>query len=175
LPLVLFGHARGGVAVLLTAGRHAGDASFPRPAGVITAAAPSRCNALPEEHARLLLEAGYLESPSARTGQMLRVGRVFLEEQLDDPPGHDLLALAARIRCPVLVAHGASDSTVPCACAGELVRAIGPAARELIVDGANHVFDTPNPLPPDAAPSAALRALLDASVAFARETCEARL
>ncbi len=167
LPMILFGHSRGGATVLLTAGRTADDPSFPAPAGVIAASAPSRCDMMPEEQMRELLERGHLESPSSRTGQLLRVGRVFLDEQRADPEGHDLVALAGRIRCPVLLVHGRDDATVPCACAEELGRAAGDSGDVRIIDGCDHVFGTPNPMPSGAEASPALAALIEAMKVFA--------
>jgi pimeloyl-ACP methyl ester carboxylesterase len=161
LPLVLFGHSRGGVAVLLTLGRHAADPTFPAVAGAITAATPSTCNSLTAEEQERLLDAGFLESPSSRTGQPLRVGRAFLQEQLDEPEAHDLATLAARVTCPVLIVHGASDPTVPPACAEELGRAIGAEATVAIIEGADHVFNTPNPMVPGQPPSPQLQRLVD--------------
>ncbi|MDY7108354.1 MAG: hypothetical protein SYC29_06925 [Planctomycetota bacterium] len=172
LPYVLFGHSRGGVTVLLTAGRFADDASFPQPMGIVVAATPCWCNPLSEEEARGLLEKGYLESPSARTGQDLRIGRAFLQEQIDDPAGHDLPDLASRIHCATLIIHGSDDPTVPVACAEELRVALGERSNELIIEGGDHVFNTPNPMPEDATPGPQLQELLDATVHFAVSLCE---
>jgi alpha-beta hydrolase superfamily lysophospholipase len=172
LPYVLFGHSRGGATVLLTAGRFADDASFPQPMGIVTAAMPSSCNPLSAEEAEDLFEKGFLESPSARTGQVLRIGRAFLQEQFDDPAGHDLPALASRIRCATLIVHGSDDPTVPVECAEDLRRALGERSNELIIAGGDHVFNTPNPMPSDAVPSAQLQELLDATVHFAVSVCE---
>lgn len=170
LPYVLFGHSRGGVSVLLTAGRCADDPAFPQPAGVITAAAPATCNSLNEEEQRRLLEQGFLESPSSRTGQTLRIGRAFLQEQLDDPAGHDLPALVRRVRRPILMAHGEKDPTVPVSAAATLAEAAGDHASTLIIPEADHVFNTPNPMPADAVPGVQLAALTSAIIEFAEKT-----
>lgn len=166
LPLVIFGHSRGGVSALLTAGRFADDASLPSLAGVITAAAPSDCCSLPPEQREELLDVGYLVSPSSRTNQDLRVGRAFLQQQIDEPAAHDLLALAARIICPVLVVHGSDDPTVPPVCAEQISVAIGSHAERNVIGGANHVFNTPNPMPSNAEPSPQLAELLRLMVDF---------
>jgi alpha-beta hydrolase superfamily lysophospholipase len=166
LPFVLFGHSRGGVTALLTAGRCAGDSKRPQPAGVVTAAAPSVCNFLKPEESKELLERGWIVSPSSRTGQDLRVGKASLTEQQDDPEGHDVLRQAGRITCPVLVVHGEKDPSVPVMCA----HMIGKACREAtvrIVSDADHVFNTPNPMPADVEPSPQLGELLDAMAEFA--------
>lgn len=165
LPQVLLGHSRGGVTVLLTAGRFADDPAFPQPVGLITAAAPSTCNSLTEDQLHQLIDAGFLPSPSSRTGEELRVGRAFVQEQLDDPPAHDLLALCSRIRCPVLVIHGADDPTVPVGCARELTSGIVDSSS-CVIEGGDHVFNTPNPMADASSPSPQLQALLDAATGF---------
>jgi dienelactone hydrolase len=167
LPLVLFGHSRGGVTTLLTAGRGLDET----PAGVVTAAAPSACNRFPQEIIDAIRSEGFVESPSSRTGQVLRVGRAFIDEQDADPAGHDLLGLAARIECPVLIVHGADDPTVPAGDAQELAAAIGERAEVVVVPGGDHVFNTPNPMPDDQAPSAQLQQVLDALVGFVGRVC----
>jgi uncharacterized protein len=170
LPYVIFGHSRGGLTALLTSGRFADDPAVPSPVGVITAAAPSSCNSLTQEEQRQILHDGFLVSPSSRTGQDLRIGRAFLQEQLDDPAGHDLLAMVARIRCPLLVIHGKDDPTVPADCARAIADAATAPVDVELIPHANHVFNTPNPMPIDADPSPQLRRLMDASIAFARRT-----
>ena len=170
LPYVIFGHSRGGVTALLTAGRLANDQSFPQPAGVITAAAPASCNPFSRQEEELLLKEGYLESPSSRTGQPLRIGKAFLQEQLDEPAGHDLLSQVAKIRCPILLVHGEDDQTVPAACAAAIAGASANARVELIVR-ADHVFNTPNPMAADAKPFPQLARLIEASNAFALGCC----
>lgn len=172
LPLVMFGHSRGGVSALLAAGRYADDIALDRLAGVVTAAAPSGCNPLTDEEARMLLAEGFLVSPSSRTGQALRIGRAFLDEQRDDPAGHDLLALVPRIPCPVLVVHGEKDPTVPVERAPEIAAACRQATVRIIA-GADHVFNTPNPMPPDTEPGPQLAELIEALGEFAGAQCRA--
>jgi uncharacterized protein len=183
LRLFLLGHSRGGVTALLTAahltylGRWQrmrdiqGDptselASSRCPAGVITLAAPSSCNPFTPDEQHQLLEQGWLESPSSRTGQKLRIGRAFLQEQLDDPAAHELLAHVARIQCPILIIHGENDPTVPAQCAERIAAAAGDRAQLRIVKGADHVFNTPNPLPDDQPSSLQLAQVIDAVIAF---------
>ncbi len=155
----IFGHSRGGVTALLTAGRFANDPSFPQPAGIITAAAPSTTCSFSAEVKQQLLRDGWLDSPSSRTGQTLRIGRAFLQEQLDDPSGHDLLELVSRIKCPIIIIHGDNDPTVPLQAAHEIAAAAGSRGKLVIIPGGDHVFNTPNsfPLqpPPEASPQLA--------------------
>lgn len=168
-PLVLFGHSRGGASVVLAAGRGA----IPTLAGVITAAAPADASRLNPADRLRLLEAGFLPSPSSRTGQKLRVGRAWLEEIEADPVGHDPCVQAGRIGCPILVLHGGGDETVPSADAERLGHAAGGESRVVVIPGANHVFDTPNPMPVDGDPSPALQALLDETGRFVRSVAGA--
>ncbi len=171
LPFVLFGHSKGGVSVLLAAGRYADADGVPQPAGVATASAPSTCNSMTAGQQQALTEQGFLVSPSSRTGQELRVGRIHLDEQLEAPDDHDLLKVAGRIACPVLIVHGEADPTVPASCAGQIGGALRGAARVEIVTGADHVFNTPNPMPPDAESSPQLDAMLTGVGNFAVACC----
>jgi alpha-beta hydrolase superfamily lysophospholipase len=155
LPLTLFGHSRGGLAALLAVGRGEVDASR-----VIALSSPSQCISMSTEAQNLLLEQGKIESPSGRTGQMLYVGKAFLEEQLQSPESHDLIALASTIEVPCLIIHGEDDSTVPFSAAVTLAGTIEHATLEKIAGG-DHVFNTPNPFPIDGVPSPQLQAVWD--------------
>ncbi|MHC4978162.1 MAG: hypothetical protein ACYTGM_21135, partial [Planctomycetota bacterium] len=66
--------------------------------------------------------------------------------------------------------HGEKDPTVPAACADQIAAACRQAAVR-IVAGADHVFNTPNPLAPDAEPSPQLAELLEAVGDFAARVC----
>ncbi len=171
LPFMLLGHSKGGVSVLLTAGRYADTPGVPQPAGVVSVSAPSMCNSMTGQQQQSLNEQGYLLSPSSRTGQELRVGRIYLAEQLEDPDGHDLLKIAGRIPCPVLVVHGEEDTSVPALCAGQIAGALRGAPHVEIVAGADHVFNTPNPMPADAGSSPQLATMLAAVGDFAANCC----
>ena len=160
LPLYLLGHSRGGTACLLAVGR--GEVEV---AGVVSLSAPSACNYLAEESKVTLLKHGFIESPSSRTDQMLHVGLPFLQEQLDDPPSHDILALSASIEPQVLILHGEIDPTVDVSCAVDIATAAKNATL-VRVQGGNHVFNTPNPFPIDGAPSSQLTTVWDAIEAW---------
>ena len=167
----MFGHSRGGVTSLLTAGRHAGDASLPQPCGVATASAPATCCYLPPEECEKLLKEGFIISPSSRTGQDLRVGKAFLTEQQDDPVAHDLLAQVRNVACPMLIMHGDADPSVPVENATAIATEAGERGELFIIEGADHVFNTPNPLPADQKSSDQLTAMLDKLIDFAGRCC----
>ncbi len=152
----LVGHSRGGAAVLAAAGRHAMDGSLGAMHSVTALSAPARLLGMSESHRAMLLRDGVLPTPSSRTGQTLRIGRAWLQEQLDDPAGHDLSALMAAITVPVTLIHGADDPTVPATDAVRLAQCAPDRVHVQLIDGADHVFNTPNPFDPAATASSQL-------------------
>jgi dienelactone hydrolase len=145
----LMGHSRGGAAVLTAAGRHAMDGGLGGMCGVIALSSPSRLLQMDDAEQQSLLEAGRMPSSSSRTGQTLHVGSAWLQEQLDDPAGHDLPALVSAIQVPVLLVHGADDSTVPAASAIVLAQGAPSHVQVHLVEHGDHVYNTPNPFDPD--------------------------
>ncbi len=167
LPLVCFGHSRGGVTALLTAAR------FPSLfAGVVTAAAPHRSCNLTDEQRDEMKRLGRLASPSGRTGQTLYVGLPWLIEQDAHPDAFDPVLAAGRITAPLLILHGDDDDTVGPVSANALHDA-APGSRFVLLPGATHTFNAPNPLPMDAQPPEQTRQLFDLVVGFAA-TCAQR-
>lgn len=155
LPLTLLGHSRGGVATLLAVGR--GEVPVNR---VIALSSPCDCISMSSEDQQRLLNEGKIESPSSRTGQMLHVGKCFLEEQLKSPECHDLLTLAAEITVPCLIIHGEDDPTVSVRAAVTLAETI-PNSTLARIAGGDHVFNTPNPFSINGDPSVQLNAVWD--------------
>ena len=156
MPLILFGHSRGGVATLLAVGRGTVPAD-----GVIALSSPSGCNPFSREDQDRLLDDGRLESPSGRTGQMLYVGKVFLEEQLESPEMHDLQTLLSQTDVPCLLIHGEDDSTVLAESAHRIAENISNSTVAIITGG-DHVFNTQNPFPIDGEPSQQLQDVWEA-------------
>lgn len=171
LPQMLMGHSRGGVGVLLTAGRRFMANRAPLPVGVISASAPSRPWRFAESQKEMLRRTGYLEVRSGRTGQALRIGRQFLDEQEADPEGHDVARHVSALRCPLLIVHGTVDPTVPAREAAEIAAMAGEAVRHrlVLIEGGDHVFNTPNPFPLNGAPPPQLQAYVEALLAFCDE------
>jgi pimeloyl-ACP methyl ester carboxylesterase len=102
---------------------------------------------------------------------MLRVGAAWLAEQESDPAAHDVLAMAGRLGCPLLVVHGENDETVPV----ESARAVAQAGkgRLVLIPQSNHVFNTPNPPPQDVGTVPALAQAVERIIGFAKECCSA--
>ncbi len=152
-PQVLFGHSRGGVTAILAAGRWADDERMSLLRGVITAASPARACSLPDDQREAFLRDGFIDSPSARTGQTLRIDAGWLREQQADPEGHDLATQAGRVRVPVGIVHGLADRTVSPDDAVFLAEAVGERAIMRMIQDGDHVFNTPNPADAGAEPS----------------------
>ncbi len=166
---VWFGHSRGGVTALLAASRSLHTAGAAQPAGVVTAAAPCFSAALSDAEKQRLREQGHLESPSARTGQTLRIGREWLDEIEAEPAAFDPIEAIARLERPVLVVHGEADDTVPADAGHALAEAAGPRARLALIEGASHTFNCPNPLEEDQPLPEATERLIDMTCDFARQ------
>jgi fermentation-respiration switch protein FrsA (DUF1100 family) len=165
LPIALLGHSRGGVTCLLTARDRFVVGGANKPACVVTMASPSRANCLSEEERDTLLGTGVLETRSSRTGQTLRIGRAWLDEQLENPYGFDVLAACMGVGCPVLAVHGEADSTVLPGAATMIGETCPEGGAYLILD-ANHTFNTPNPADPHEEPSAPLTELIGVVSSF---------
>ncbi len=156
LPQTWFGHSRGGVTTLLTAGRAFADDGAVRPSRVVSAAAPHYTVNMDDATRQLMREQGHLESPSGRTGQALRVGRAWLEEVEADPDAFDPMRAVSSIACPILIVHGTADATVPVESAHTLAAATerGPGqVTKVVMSEVNHVFNGRNPLPLDEEPA----------------------
>ena len=175
LPTVVFGHSRGGVAALLTAARLQAEGG-PKLAGVVTAASPADACRLSEEQKGVLRRAGRMASPSGRTGQTLYVGAGWLAEiEADAASGSgafDPLRAAALLSVPLLQLHGDADETVP---VDDLFRygVAAPAGERVVIEGATHVFNAPNPMPPvsEKPPSPQTAELFERVVDFAGRCC----
>ncbi|MCB9845395.1 MAG: alpha/beta hydrolase [Phycisphaeraceae bacterium] len=158
---VLIGHSRGGATAILAAARRFDEGLSPVSSGVATLAAPDSCCMWAEETRREALARGYTEVRSNRTGQTLRIGGAWLTEQLEDPGAHDVPAHASRLGCPLLVIHGEDDATVPAACAHALAGSAGARGRLVLIPGADHVFNTPNPFPEGASAGPELASVIE--------------
>ena len=138
--LGLFGHSRGGgTSVLYTAGSEA-------IASLVTWAAIGNVRRWPAATVAEWREAGKIDVPNARTGQILPI----YTDVLDDIEAHaadklDILRAAARIGVPWRIVHGDRDETVPQSDAEALAEAAGGTATLEIVGGGSHTMGGAHP------------------------------
>lgn len=147
--LGFFGHSLGGGMAILAAAAEA------RVRALAAWGAVSRFDRWSAEELRLWKERGYHEVVNQRTGQVFRMGRTWLADLEANAAGRlDVLGAAGRLRCPLLLVHGAEDETVPV----EESRSIEAAARRSeaglggrvafrIVEGTGHTFGAVHPFP----------------------------
>lgn len=164
--VVLFGHSRGGATCLLTAGRHALDEAMSPVVGVVSLSSPASLRRMSSAAEKQLLADGTVDMPSSRTGQTLHVGRAWLQEQIDDPEGHDLLAQVGQIRCPIGLLHGAEDPTVSASDAVTIAQANPSRSKVHLVEDGDHVFNTPNPFAANGDPSPQLAEVMATASAW---------
>ncbi len=167
LPQVWFGHSRGGVTAILAAGLAGAEAPELEPRGVVTAAAPHTADRLDDEQKRLLRKLGRLESPSSRTGEMLHIGREWLDELEADPARFNPMAHAERLRTPLLILHGDNDGTVHAMSGRLLHKATRERSQLVTIRGATHTFNASHPLPLDQPPPNETQRLIRETLAFA--------
>lgn len=171
LEQVWFGHSRGGVTSILAAARAFSQEGLPQPAGLITAATPASACSLSDADRARLRQRGSIESPSNRTGQILRVGKPWLDEIDANPKAVDPVYRISQVMCPTLIIHGSDDPTVPVEAANLLAAGAANLHKKVIINGAQHTFNAPNPLPVDETYPEQTQALFDAVLNF----CKAQL
>ncbi|QDU34212.1 Alpha/beta hydrolase family protein [Poriferisphaera corsica] len=173
LPLVVFGHSRGGMTATLTVSEILNedvDELGRSICGLITGAAPSYACFLSVGELEEIRTNGKVLSPSGRTGEDLYVGLGWLEEIEAEAKRFDPIRAMRKMRCPVCILHGTEDNTVPMKCAHELADGAGERAMRVIIPKADHVFCSPNPLGENDAIPAITHTFISDVVKFA-ENC----
>jgi len=168
LPMVWFGHSRGGVTVLLTNVRATVNA---RPVGLVLAATPNAALNLSDEDKQTLRHEGRLPVQSARTGQTLYIGKQWLDEIEADPDFHDPERAIAAADVPTLILHGTGDTTVPVHAANRLHHAAPHRTTLHLIEGGSHTFNASNPLPLTQSPPTATQEMIDQACDFALRAC----
>lgn len=162
----VFGHSRGGGVAVLHAARD------PRVAALVTWAAIATVERWSPADALRWREAGFVDVPNTRTGQVYQIGTTLLEE-VERAAADELNILKAASTATMprwLIVHGTNDETVP-ADEARALAAAAPAGRARLdlVEGANHVLGAIHPL---SAPTAQLEQVADDTVNFLRATLE---
>jgi len=136
------GHSLGGGLAVLMGARTPGVRCV---AGLAPVARADRFSAREKAAWR---EKGELPVVNSRTGEVLPLGIGYLEDAESNAPERDAAAAAARLPCPLLVVHGAGDTSVPPDEGRSLVEAAiaaGRPARFALVPGTQHTFDAVHP------------------------------
>lgn len=162
----LFGHSRGGGVAVLHAARDR------QVAALVTWAAISTVERWSAADAQRWREAGSVDIPNTRTGQVYQLGTTLLDDVERGGAGElsILKAAAAPTMPPWLIVHGTGDETVPADEARALAAAapVGRARLDL-VEGANHVLGATHPL---GTPPAQLECVATDTVDFFRAILE---
>jgi len=135
----LMGHSMGGGMCIIKA------AEDSRVKKLVTMASISGFrNLWPKEIEEQWRLTGITYIANKRTGQQMPL-KVSLLDDLERNPGRlDILAHAAQIKQPWLIAHGDEDTSVALAHAEEL-KAANPNAEFLVIKGGDHVFGATQP------------------------------
>ncbi len=136
----LLGHSRGGVSGIVTAG------DDERVAALVTWSAVAYVDRWTEEQKAEWRRNGRMEILNTRTGQMMSVGLVLLEDVERNAERLDIERAASRLSVPFLIIHGAEDESVSVADAERLAAAApaGGTRFERIPD-AGHTFGAVHP------------------------------
>ncbi|MHC4822018.1 MAG: alpha/beta hydrolase family protein [Planctomycetota bacterium] len=139
----LLGHSLGGGLAVLHAADHPG--AYRGVVGLAPTATPDRFR---EEQKAAWREKGELPIVNSRTGEVLPLGVDYLDDFESRREALDIPRRATSLTCPLLVIHGAEDTSVPCAegrSIAEAVIASGRPARYVEIPGTQHTFDAVHP------------------------------
>ena len=136
--LALLGHSMGGGTVIVKA------AEDSRVRAVCSWAGVSRFDRWGPKIQRMWRDQGVFEIRNARTGQMMPMYPLVLDDLNENAERLDILASSARLRVPCLLVHGAQDVSVPLEEA-EAVHAACPDSELFVVAGASHTFNAVHP------------------------------
>lgn len=139
LPVILFGHSRGGAIAILGASRVRSCAA------VVTWSAISNLRRWDEATIRAWRSRGYMEFPNARTGQLMRVSSAILDDLDTNRARLEVRAAAESLGVPILVVHGSGDETVPVDEA-RIIASAAPDSSLMILHDASHTFGAIHPL-----------------------------
>lgn len=145
LPLVLAGHSRGAAQALGAAGLAAIEHWDPRPAAVISLASTATFTRMTADVKQQLQAKGYVERVLTRAkGGKVRMGPSWYEHHFRD--GRDLFdEYLSAIECPVLIAHGTRDDSVPPESADEITALLEKNPHcdvtKVMVENADHNFN----------------------------------
>lgn len=157
--IFLIGHSLGGGISIIQA------LEDQRVSGLITWASVSNFRNLWRPELEALWRANkVIHFPNTRTNQDMPVNVTLLDDLDAYHERLDVLSAAEKLNKPFLIIHGSADPTVPVSQAQALHEA-NPASELLIIDGADHVFNSSHPWLNDTLPRE-LEEAIDHSIEF---------
>jgi len=159
--VLLWGHSRGGAVSILSA------ANSPQVQAIATWSTIARVNRYLYEAKQVWRKQGFSAMESFRTGQLLKSSVEFLEDVEQWGKQGDVPTFLHRLKMPVLLLHGAEDTSVP-PDESESLAAIYPQARLSILAGANHKFNSNHPF---TKPNDVLIRAVQKTLDFYRDIC----
>lgn len=137
--IALFGFSRGGGDAIIAA------AEAPEVAALVTWSAISSVRRSGPEEIAAWSAGRTVHVTNSRTGQEMPVGPQYWQDIVENEARLDILAAAARIRVPWLIAHGEEDETVPPDDARALFEAAGENAELLLIEDGSHTYGAAHP------------------------------
>ncbi len=112
---------------------------------------------------------GYIEVENARTGQIMKVGKVVLEDAVANADQLMAMKRVSDVRIPTLFIHGREDETVPYTDSEELHIECAAKDKELrLISNAGHTYGAAHPFEEDEFPKP-FAELLEWTIGWLRE------
>ena len=138
--IVLAGHSRGGAAVLIR------TAEDQRIKTAVTLASVATVNRYTDEQKKRWRKQGFIEIPNARTGQLMRMNKTFLDDIEINSERLNILKAVSKINVPLLVIHGKEDLAVKNTDAEKIYEASGKTRTELfLIENTGHTCGVEHP------------------------------
>lgn len=158
--ILLVGHSLGGGVVLVHA------AEDKRIAAVVTWAGVADFMRWGKKTRQMWKRTGRMEIENARTGQMMPMDVVMLEDLEANAMRYDIPAAAGRLTQPLLVLHGEQDVSVPLEEGRRVFAAADPSRSRLhVLPNTDHTFGVRHPFE---GPTPALESVLAETVSHFR-------
>lgn len=138
--IFLTGHSRGGGITILESSQNE------KVRGLITLASVSNFDRFNNEQKTRWRDAGYLDVPNMRTGQMMRMGTDILDDIEKNYDRLNINKAVKKIKKPFLIVHGKEDLSVRVNEAYDIFDTADKQNTELfIVDNTGHTFGVEHP------------------------------
>jgi esterase/lipase len=134
------GHSRGGGAVIL------GSAGNKKIRTLVTLSSIASVERYTDEQKRRWRETGYIEIPNTRTGQIMRMNKIFLDDIEQNAEKLNITKAMGKLTIPALIIHGKEDLAVKYSDAEKLYENSNKDLTELcIIKNTGHTFGIEHP------------------------------